>query len=302
MDDRTVTRRDALRIGGAAAVAGIAGCSGGIGGSASATVYGQWTPEREGSGAEQGGESMRAMQPADLDENRHTLGDRYDLMAAFLEPPVPTMAFGELDSVYYNGGWTSSLYGVEAEFDQSAMVSAYQDELDAETVNSTYSGYELYRVDATLSSYLVGVADGRIAIAAAGDQDRAAMESLIDAREDDERRVSSDGPLASIQSAVGQESYTQVSIGDDVGIEVGETAPTAVATGFSVADSEEELLSITSGFVLPETVTDPEAAVEARVEADASVGVLDYGDADVSTESGVVVATQERHVDDALAF
>ncbi|SFP28834.1 hypothetical protein SAMN05216277_102340 [Halolamina pelagica] len=38
-------------------------------------------------------------------------------MAAFLEPPVPTMEFGELDAVYYTGGWTTSLYGVEAEFD-----------------------------------------------------------------------------------------------------------------------------------------------------------------------------------------
>jgi hypothetical protein len=82
---------------------------------------------------------MRAMKPSTLAENRYALGDRYDLMAAFLEPPVPTMAFGELDSVYYNGGWTSSLYGVAAEFDQSEMVDAYQQELDAETVNSTYS-------------------------------------------------------------------------------------------------------------------------------------------------------------------
>lgn len=51
---------------------------------------------------------MRAMKPSTLVENRYVLGDRYDLLAAFLEPPVPTMAFGELDSVYYDGGWTSS--------------------------------------------------------------------------------------------------------------------------------------------------------------------------------------------------
>lgn len=302
MNDRTLTRRDALKAGSAAALAGLAGCSGGIGGGGSATVYGQWTPDREGSGANQSGESLRAMQPSTLDENRHTLGDRYDLMAAFLEPPVPTLEFGELDSVYYNGGWTSSLYGVEAEFDQSAMVSAYRDELGAETVNSTYSGYELYRVDATLSSYLVGVADGRIAIASNGDNDRAAMESIVDAREDGERRVSSDGPLASLQSAVGQDSYTEISIGDEVGIQVGETTPTAVSTGFSVTNSEEDLVTIASGFILPETVTDPEAAVEARVNADASVGVLSYSEAEISTDAGVVVATEERHVDDALSF
>ncbi|WP_161782069.1 hypothetical protein [Halolamina rubra] len=46
----SLTRRTALRTGAAAALAGLAGCSGGIGGSASAstTVYGDWTPEREG--------------------------------------------------------------------------------------------------------------------------------------------------------------------------------------------------------------------------------------------------------------
>ena len=268
----------------------------------SATVYGRWTPEREGSGADQSGESIRAMEPAALAEGRFALGDRYDLMAAFLEPPVPTMEFGELDAVYYNGGWTTSLYGVEAAFDQSAMIDAYREELDAETVNSTYSGYELYRVDATLSSYLVGVADGRIAIAANGDRDRAAIESLIDAREDGTRRTSTDGPLASIQSAVGQESYTQVSMGDDVGVQVGETTPTAVALGFSVADAEEELVDLTSGFVLPDTVSDPEAAVEARLSADASVGVLNYSAPEISTSSGVVVATEERLVEDGLAF
>ncbi|MFW5911542.1 MAG: hypothetical protein ACOCQV_02280 [Halolamina sp.] len=302
MGRRTLTRREALQAGSTAVLAGLAGCSGGIGGSGNATVYGNWTPERDGSGAEQGGESMRAMEPTDLDEARHTLGDRYDLMAAFLEPPVPTMEFGELGSVYYNGGWSTSLYGVEAEFDQAAMVTGYQDELEAETVHSTYSGYELYRVDATLSSYLVGVADGRIAIAENGDRDRAAIESLIDAREDGDRRVSSDGPLASIESAVGQESYTQLSIGDDVGVQVGETTPTAVVSGFSVSDTEADLVSITSGFVLPETVTDPEAAVESRVSADASVGVLNFSEAEISTESDVVVATEERHVEDALAF
>ncbi|WP_435116087.1 hypothetical protein [Halolamina sp. C58] len=300
MDRTTLTRRDALRVGSAAAVVGLAGCSGVLGGSA--TVYGRWTPEREGSGADQSGESIRAMEPAALAEGRFALGDRYDLMAAFLEPPVPTMEFGELDAVYYNGGWTTSLYGVEAEFDQSAMVDAYRQELDAETVNSTYSGYELYRVDATLSSYLVGVADGRIAIAANGDRDRAAIESLIDAREDGARRTSSDGPLASLQSAVGQESYTQISMGDDVGIQVGETTPTAVAMGFSVSDAEEELVSLTSGFVLPETVSDPEAAVEARLSADASVGVLSYADPEISTNAGVVVATEERPVEDGLSF
>ena len=245
---------------------------------------------------------MRAMKPATLAENRYTLGDRFDLMAAFLEPPVPTKEFGELESVYYNGGWTSALYGVEAEFEQSAMVSAYQDELDAETVNSTYSGYELYRVDATLSSYLVGVAEGRIAIASSGDQDRAAMESLIDAREDGERRASSDGPLASIRSAVGQESHTAISLGEDVGTQIGEVTPTAVATGFSVTNDEEELVTATSGFVLPETVSDPEAAVEARVNSDTSVGVLSYSDAEVTTESGVVVATEEGPADDVFSF
>jgi hypothetical protein len=169
-------------------------------------------------------------------------------------------------------------------------------------VGGCQSGYELYRVDATLSSYLVGIAEGQIAIAASGDQDRAAMESLIDAREDGERRVDSDGPLSSIASAVGQESYTAVSLGDDVGTQVGEVSPTAVAKGFSVSDAEEELVSITSGFVMPETVTEPEAAVEARLDAETSVGVLRYGEADVTTESGVVVATEERPAGDALSF
>jgi len=300
MDDTTLSRRDALRAGSAAMLAGLAGCSGGIGGSA--TAYGEWTPEQEGSGANERGESIRAMRPADLDAARHTLGDRYDLMAAFLEPPVPTMAFGELSTVYYNGGWTTSLYGVEAEFDQSAMVTAYQDELDAQSVNSTYSGYELYRVDTMLSSYLVGVADARIAIAANGDRDRAAMEALIDAREDGARRIDNDGPLASLDSALGQDAYTQVSVGDDVGLQVGETTPTAVGTGFSVTDTDEDLVTLNSGFVLPDTVTDPEAAVEARVNGDASVSVLNYGDADISTDAGVVLATEERPVGDALSF
>lgn len=300
MERTTLSRRDALRVGATAALAGLAGCSGSIGGSA--TVYGRWTPEQEGSGADQSGESIRAMEPAELADGRYTLGDRYDLMAAFLEPPVPTMEFGELDAVYYNGGWTTSLYGVEAEFDQSTMVDAYREELGAETVNSTYSGYELYRVDATFSSYLVGVAEGRIAISSNGDQDRAAIESLIDAREDGTRRTNNDGPLSSIQSAVGQESYTQISIGDDVGIQVGQTTPTAVAMGFSVTDTEEDLVRLTIGFILPSTVTDPEAAVEARLGADASVGVLNYSDAEITTESGVVVATEERPVDDGLAF
>lgn len=302
MDDATLTRRDALRAGGAAMLAGLAGCSGALGGSGSATVYGEWTPEQEGSGANESGESIRAMRPTDLESARHTLGDRYELMAAFLEPPVPTMEFGELSTVYYNGGWSTSLYGVEAEFDQSAMVSAYQDELDAESVNSTYSGYELYRVDAMMSSYLVGVADGRIAIAANGDRDRAAMEALIDAREEGERRAGNDGPLASLDSALGQDAFTQVSVGDDVGLQVGETTPTAVGTGFSVTDTEEDLVTLNSGFVLPDTVTDPEAAVEARVNGDASVGVLNYADADISTEAGVVLATEERPVGDALSF
>ncbi|GAB7093578.1 hypothetical protein JCM30237_07300 [Halolamina litorea] len=302
MEQTTLTRRDALRVGGAAALVGLAGCSGSGSLGGSATVYGQWTPEQEGSGADQSGESMRAMKPSTLAENRYVLGDRYDLMAAFLDPPVPTLEFGELDSVYYNGGWATSLYGVEAEFDQSAMVTAYQEEQGAESVNSTYEGYELYRIDATLTSYLVGVADGRIAIAGNGDRDRAAIESLIDAREKGNRRASNDGPLASIQSAVGQESHTQVSLGDDVGLQVGETTPTAVATGFSVSDSENDLVTLTSGFVLPETVSDPEAAVEARVSADASVGVLNFSEADVSTDSGVVVATEERAAGDALSF
>ncbi|NHX36619.1 MULTISPECIES: hypothetical protein [Halolamina] len=182
------------------------------------------------------------------------------------------------------------------------MITASREALDAESVNSTYRDYEFYRVDATLHSYLVGVADGRIAISANGGRDRAALESLIDAREDGAGRVENDGPLASIQSAVGQESYTRISIGDEVGIQVGETTPTAVATGFSVTDTEDELVRITTGFVLPETVTDPEAAVEGRVNGDAAVGVLRFGDAEVGTEAGVVIATEERPVADALSL
>ncbi|NHX36618.1 MULTISPECIES: hypothetical protein [Halolamina] len=76
MTRTTLTRREALRVGGAAALAGIAGCSGGVGGNANATVYGEWTPERDGTGAEPGGESMWAMEPVDLAETRYALGDR----------------------------------------------------------------------------------------------------------------------------------------------------------------------------------------------------------------------------------
>jgi len=150
-----LTRREALQTGAAAALAGLAGCSGSIGGSASA--YGEWTPEQEGSGAEEGGESMYAIHPSELSEARFALGDRYDAMAAFLDPPVPTLEFGELDTVYSTGGWLSRLYGIEAEFEQDEMVSAYESEQDADPAGSSYEGYELLRVDGTLSSYLVAV-------------------------------------------------------------------------------------------------------------------------------------------------
>lgn len=295
-----LSRRDALRTGAVAAVAGLAGCSGSVSGSAS--TYGKWTPEQEGSGADESGESMYAIHPSELDEARFALGDRYDAMAAFLDPPVPSLEFGELDSVYSNGGWLSTLYGIEAEFEKSEMVSAYESQQDAQPVDSSYEGYDLLRVEGMISSYLVGVAAGRIAIAGAGERDRAALEALVDARRGEARRVESDGPLSSMQSAVGDESFVQLALGDDVTTQVGETTPTAVCSGFSVADGEEELVTLVSGFDLPETVTDPEAAVESHLTAEASVGVASYSDPELSTKSGVVVATEERAVADGLVF
>lgn len=300
MTDQVLTRRDALRAGGAALLAGLAGCSGSIGGSA--TTYGKWTPEQSGSGADESGESMHTIHPTELDEARHALGDRYDAMAAFLDPPVPELAFGELAEVYANGGWFTTLYGVEAEFEKDEMVSAYRSESGAEPVDSSYEGYELLRVEGMVSSYLVGVAEGRIAIAGAGDRDRAALEALVDARRGESRRVDSDGPLSSFSSAVGDESFLQLALGDDVSTQVGETTPTAVCSGFSVADTEEELVDLTTGYILPATVSDPEAAVESHLTAEASVGVASYGDPEVTTESGVVVATEQRAIADGLVF
>lgn len=295
-----LTRRDALRTGAVAAVAGFAGCSGSVGGSASA--YGKWTPAQDGSGADESGESVHAIHPTDLSDARFALEDRYDAMAAFLDPPVPTLEFGELDTVYSNGGWLSTLYGVEAEFEKSEMVSAYESEQDAKPVDSSYEGYELLRVEGMVSSYLVGVAEGNIAIAGAGERDRAALEALVDARRGEARRVSSDGPLASMQSAVGDEGFIQLALGDDVWTQVGDTTPTAVCSGFSVADAESETVSLVSGFDLPETVTDPQAAVESHLSAEASVGVASYSEPEISTNSGIVVATEERAVADGLVF
>lgn len=295
-----LTRREALQSGAAATLVGLAGCSGAIGGSTSA--YGNWTPEQEGSGAEEGGESMYAIHPGELDEARFALGDRYDAMAAFLDPPVPTLEFGELDTVYSTGGWLSRLYGIEAEFEQDEMVSAYESEQDANPVDISYEGYELLRVEGTISSYLVGVASGKIAIANDGEYDRAALEALVDARRGEARRVDSDGPLASFQSAVGDESFIQISLGDAVGTQVGETTPTALCSGFSVADAEEELVGLVSGFDLPSTVSDPELAVENHLTAESSVGVASYSDPEITTNSGIVVATEERPVADGLVF
>ena len=300
MVERSLTRRDALRAGSAAVLAGLAGCSGSIGGSAS--TYGKWTPSQSGSGADESGESMHTIHPTELDEARHTLGDRYDAMAALLDPPVPELAFGELSEVYSNGGWFTTLFGVEAEFEQDEMVSAYQSESDAEPVDSSYEGYELLRVEGMVSSYLVGVAEGKIAIAGAGDRDRAALEALVDARRGEARRVDNDGPLSSFQSAVGDESFLQLALGDDVTTQVGETTPTAVCSGFSVTDMEEELVGLTTGYVLPDTVADPEVAVEGHLTAESSIGVASYSDPEVTTESGVVVATEERTVADGLVF
>ena len=298
-----LTRRDALRVGGAAALAGLtglAGCSGTIGGSA--TTYGKWTPAQEGSGADESGESMYALRPSDIDKARFSLGDRYDLMAAFLDPPVPTLEFGELDTVYSNGGWLRRLYGIEAEFEQSELVSAYVSELDAEEVGKSYEGYELLRVEGMISSYLVGVADGKIAIAGAGDRDRAALEALVDARTGEARRIDSDGPLASMNDAVGEEEFIQVSLGDAVSTRVGETTPTAVCSGFSVADAEEDLVSLVTGYDLPSTVSDPEAAVEAHLTGDISVGVARYNDPGITSGAGLVIATEERAVSGGLSF
>lgn len=295
-----LTRRDALRTGAVAAIAGLAGCSGSVGGSAS--VYGKWTPAQGGSGADESGESMHAIHPTKLTEARFALGDRYDAIAAYLDPPVPTLAFGELSTVYSNGGWLSTLYGVEAEFEKSEMVSAYESESGAKPVGSSYEGYELLRVEGMVSSYLVGVAEGKIAIVAAGERDRAALEALVDARRGAARRVDSDGPLSTMQSAVGDESFLQLQLGDDVSTQVGETTPTAVCSGFSVANAEEELVSLVSGFDLPETVSEPEAAVESHLSATASVGVASYSEPEITTKSGVVVATEQRPVADGLSF
>lgn len=298
-----LTRRDALRAGGAAALAGLtglAGCSGSLGGSA--TTYGKWTPAQEGSGANESGESMYALRPSDLSNARFSLGNRYDLMAAFLDPPVPTLEFGELDTVYSNGGWLRRLYGIEAEFEQSELVSAYVSELDAEEVGNSYEGYELLRVEGMISSYLVGVADGEIAIAGAGDRDRAALEALVDARIGEARRIDTDGPLASMNDAVGEEEFIQLTLGDAVSTTVGETTPTAVCSGFSVTDTEEDLVSLVTGYDLPSTVSDPEAAVESHITADITVGVARYDDPKITTDSGLVIVTEERTVDDGLSF
>jgi len=300
MTEREFTRRGALRAGGAAAFVALAGCSSAIGGSA--TAYGHWTPTQSGSGADESGESMHTIRPTELDEARHALGDRYELMAEFLDPPVPTLEFGELDTVYSNGGWLTVLYGIEAKFEAEEMISAYETESDAEPVGSSYEGYELLRVEGMLTSYLVGVADGKIAIAGAGDRDRATLEALVDARRGESRRGDEDGPLASFSSAVGDESFLQLSLGDDVSTRVGETTPTAVCSGFTVSDTDEELVEVTSGFILPATVSDPEAAVESYFETQASVGVVAHSNPEVTTESGVVVATEERAIADGLTF
>lgn len=300
MSELVLTRRNALRVGGTALLAGLAGCSGSVGGSA--TAYGRWTPEQSGSGADESGESMHSIHPTELDEARHALGDRYDLMSEILDPPVPSLEFGQLSTVYSNGGWFTMLYGIEAEFEKDEMVSAYESELDAEPVGSSYEGYELLRVEGMLSSYLVGVAEGKIAIAGAGERDRAALEALVDARRGEARRVDSDGPLSSFSSAIGDESFLQFSLGDNVSTTVGETTPTAVTSGFSVVDTEEELVGLTSGFIMPQTVTEPEAAVETHLEANASVGVASYANPEISMESGVVVVTEERSIDNGLVF
>jgi hypothetical protein len=300
MRETVLSRRDALRVSGTALLATLAGCSGSIG--ASATTYGKWTPEQSGSGAEESGESMHSIRPTELDEARHALGDRYTLMSEILDPPVPSLAFGELSEVYSNGGWFTMLYGIEAEFDQAEMVSAYESESDAEPVGSSYEGYELLRVEGMFSSYLVGVADGKIAIAGAGERDRAALEALVDARRGAARRVDSDGPLSSFSSAIGDESFLQLSFGDHVSTRVSETTPTAVVSGFSVVDTEEDLVGLTSGFIMPQTVTDPEAAVESHLETETTVGVASYANPEVTTKSGVVVASEERPIEDGLVF
>lgn len=300
MSETALTRREALRVGGTALLAGLAGCSGSIGGNV--TTYGKWTPEQSGSGAEESGESMHTIHPRELDEARHALGDRYTLMSELLDPPVPSLEFGELSTVYSNGGWFTMLYGIEAEFEQDEMVSAYETESDAEPVGSSYEGYELLRVEAMLSSYLVGVADGKIAIAGAGERDRAALEALVDARRGQARRVDGDGPLSSFSSAIGDESFLQLSLGDHVSTRIAETTPTAVASGFSVVDTDEELVGLTSAFSMPQTVTEPVVAVESHLETDATVGVASYANPEVTTESGVVVATEERPIDDGLVF
>lgn len=300
MTETKITRRQLVRAGAAAGLAGVAGCSGSVSGSA--TTYGSWTPAQSGSGADESGESMHTIHPIELDDARHALGDRYTLMSEFLDPPVPSLKFGELSTVYSNGGWRTMLYGIEAEFDQDEMVSAYETELDAQPVGSSYQEYELLRVEGMVSSYLVGVAAGKIAIAGAGERDRAALEALVDARREEARRVDSDGPLSSFSSAIGDESFLQLSLGDDVATKIGQTTPTAVCSGFSVTDTAEELVTLRSGFILPATVSDPEAAVESHLGTKASIGVAAFGNPEVTTKSDVVVATEERTIADGLVF
>lgn len=81
-----------------------------------------------------------------------------------------------------------------------------------------------------------------------------------------------------------------------------ETTPTAACSGFSVTDMEEELVGLTTGYILPDTVTDPQAAVESHLTAESSIGVASHSDPEVTTESGVVVATEEWTVADGLRF
>lgn len=296
-------RRDVLRGAAAAGVAGVtglAGCSGSLSGST--TTYGKWTPAAEGSGADDSGDSMTAMHPKTLDEHRHTLGDIYTAISTFLDPPVPTLAFGELDEAYVNAGWSSTLYGVEAEFEQSAMVSAYESEEEATNLDEAYEGHELLRVDSMAGDYLVGVGSGTIAIAASGENDRAALEALVDAQSGSARRVDGDGPFSDISAAMGDSPFASVSLGSGVNVAIKETRPTALGGTFSVTDGDEDRLKLRNGVVMPETVSDQKAAVEAHLEAEGRIGLFSYAEPTVTTESGVVLVSEERPVGEALEF
>ncbi|AEN04944.1 hypothetical protein Halar_1189 [halophilic archaeon DL31] len=57
-----------------------------------------------------------------------------------------------------------------------------------------------------------------------------------------------------------------------------------------------------TGYDLPETVSEPEAAVESHLSAEISVGVASYDEPEITTDSGLVILREERAVSDGLSY